>query len=317
MQVSGDSFESPDPTFMFCCLGPPGRDENHKTIPPFKEGASCIMKKKIQPPTLSPEYGLIDSHCHLDMEAGQDDIDDIIRSAEQCHVHTIITIGIDLASSRQAVELAHTYPGVYASVGIHPHSAEEGDDAVYQQLKELASSEKVVAYGEIGLDYAKQYAPVERQRLEFSRQLELAKDLDLPIIIHDREAHEDTLHIIKEQGPFPAGGVMHCFSGDMTFARQVLDLGLYISIPGIVTFKNASELQKVAREIPLERMLLETDGPFLTPAPFRGKRNRSEYLLYTAAMVAELRDISIDEVARQTSRNTRRLFSLPEQGDEQ
>ncbi|MCW5204025.1 TatD family hydrolase [Desulfobulbus sp. US1] len=275
------------------------------------------MKQTSQPPALSLGYGLIDSHCHLDMETSQDAIDDIIGSAKQCHVHTIITIGIDLASSQRAVELAHTYPGVYASVGIHPHSAEEGDDAVYQQLKELATSKKMVAYGEIGLDYAKQYAPVERQRLEFTRQLKIAKELELPIIIHDREAHEDTVHIIKEQGPFPASGVMHCFSGNMAFAHQVLDLGLYISIPGIVTFKNASDLQKVAREIPLNRMLLETDGPFLAPVPFRGKRNRPEYLLYTAAMVAELRGISIDEVARQTSRNTQQLFSLPDQGDEQ
>ncbi|RWX42782.1 TatD DNase family protein, partial [Candidatus Electrothrix marina] len=256
------------------------------------------MKKRTQPPALSSGYGLIDSHCHLDMETSQDDIDDIIRSAEQCRVHTIITIGIDLASSQRAVELAHTYPGVYASVGIHPHSAEEGDDAVYRQLRELAASAKVVAYGEIGLDYAKQYAPVECQRVEFSRQLELAKELELPVVIHDREAHEDTVQIIREQGSFPAGGVMHCFSGDTAFARQVLDLGLYISIPGIVTFKNALELQKVAQEIPLDRMLFETDGPFLTPAPFRGKRNRPEYLLYTAATVAELRGISIDEVAR-------------------
>ncbi|WP_446008557.1 TatD family hydrolase [Candidatus Electrothrix sp.] len=273
------------------------------------------MKKKIQPPALSPGYGLIDSHCHLDMENGQDDIDNLIDSARQCQVDTIITIGIDLASSQQAVELAHTYPGVYASVGIHPHSAEDGDDAVYQQLQELSTLEKVVAYGEIGLDYAKQYAPVERQRKEFARQLSLAKELDLPIIIHDRDAHEDTLHILKEQGPFPAGGVMHCFSGDMAFAHQVLDLGLFISIPGIVTFKNASDLQQVAQEIPLDHMLLETDGPFLTPVPFRGKRNRPEYLLYTAAKIAELREISIEEIARQTSLNTKKLFSLPAQGD--
>ncbi|WP_339135333.1 MAG: TatD family hydrolase [Candidatus Electrothrix sp. GW3-4] len=274
------------------------------------------MKKRTLPPALSPGYGLIDSHCHLDMEACQDDIEDIIRCAEQGQVHTIITIGIDLASSQRAVELADTYPGVYASVGIHPHDAEEGDDIVYQQLKELATSEKVVAYGEIGLDYAKQYAPVERQRLEFARQLALAKELDLPIIIHDREAHEDTVQIIREHGPFPAGGVMHCFSGDTAFAHQVLDLGLHISIPGIVTFNKASELQKVAQKIPLDRMLLETDAPFLTPAPFRGKPNRPEYLLYTAAKVATLRGISIDEVAQQTSQNTKQLFSLPDQEGE-
>jgi len=275
------------------------------------------MKKKIQMPTLSPGYGLIDSHCHLDMEACQDDIITLIDSAKKCQVDTIITIGIDLASSQRAVELAQIFPDVYASVGIHPHSAEDGDEAVYQQLQELAHSGKVVAYGEIGLDYAKQYAPIDRQRMEFTRQLELAKKLDLPIIIHDRDAHEDTLRIIREQGPFPAGGVMHCFSGDLAFAHQVLEQGLHISIPGIVTFKNAKDLQKVTQETPLDRMLLETDGPFLTPVPFRGKRNRPEYLLYTAAMVAELRGITIDEVAHQTSLNTRQLFSLPEQAGEQ
>lgn len=275
------------------------------------------MKKKIQIPTLSPGYSLIDSHCHLDMEASQEDISNLVASAKQCKVETIITIGIDLASSQRAVELANTYPGVYASIGIHPHSAEDGDDAVYQQLQELAHSDKVIAYGEIGLDYAKKYAPVERQRKEFARQLQLAQDIQLPIIIHDRDAHEDTIQILKEQGPFPAGGVMHCFSGDTSFALQVLDLGLYISIPGIVTFKNALELQKVTQEIPLDRMVLETDGPFLTPAPFRGKRNRPEYLLFTAAMVADLRGISIDDVAQQTSQNTKHLFSLPEQGGTQ
>lgn len=268
-------------------------------------------------PTLSPGHGLIDSHCHLDMEANQDDIITLIDSAKKRQVDTIITIGIDLASSQRAVELAHTFPDVYASVGIHPHSAEDGDDAVYQQLQELAASKKVVAYGEIGLDYSKKYAPVERQRSEFTRQLKLAKELKLPIIIHDRDAHDDTLRIIKEQGPFPAGGVMHCFSGDLAFAHQVLDQGLHISIPGIVTFKNAKDLQKVAQEIPLDRMLLETDGPFLTPAPFRGKRNRPEYLLYTAAMVAQLRDSTIDKVAHQTSLNTRQLFSLPKKNNEQ
>ena len=273
------------------------------------------MKKAAQPSTLSPGYTLIDSHCHLDMESCQDDIDNLIGSARQCQVDTIITIGIDLASSQRAVELAKHYPQVYASVGIHPHSAEDGSDAVYQQLQKLAAAKKVVAYGEIGLDYAKQYAPVERQRDEFARQLNLAKELNLPIIIHDRDAHEDTLHIIQEQGPFPAGGVMHCFSGNMSFAHQVLGLGLYISIPGIVTFKNAADLQKVAQEMPLDRMLLETDGPFLTPVPFRGKRNRPEYLLYTAAMVAELRGITIDQLAWQTSQNTKKLFSLPAQGD--
>jgi TatD DNase family protein len=273
--------------------------------------------KKMQLPKLTPGHCLIDSHCHLDMEAYQEDLEEIIHSARQHGISKIITIGIDLASSRRAVELANTYPSVYASVGIHPHSADEADEVVYQQLSELAAgSAKVVGYGEIGLDYAKKYATVDRQLREFARQLDLAKKLDLPIIIHDRDAHVDTVRLLQEKGPFEAGGVMHCFSSNTELARLVLELGLYISIPGIVTFKNAVDMQEVVREISLDRMLLETDGPFLAPVPWRGKRNLPDYLLHTAAMVADLKNISIDEVALRTKRNTRELFSLPEDGRE-
>lgn len=248
------------------------------------------------------------------MEDYQDDCNEIISSAACCGVRQIVTIGIDLASSRRAVELAASYPDVYASVGIHPHNAGEADRDVYEQLRELSASPKVVAYGEIGLDYAKKYAPMDIQQRAFAEQLELAKELNLPIIIHDREAHEDTLEMIRQKGPFPAGGVMHCFSGDTALASQLLDAGLYISIPGIVTFKNAAEMQQVVRETPLDRMLLETDGPFLAPVPYRGKRNLPEYLLYTAAAVAELKGIPLEEVARQTTANTRALCSLPDDG---
>jgi TatD DNase family protein len=245
------------------------------------------------------------------MDAYREDLAEIIKSATQCGVSRIITIGIDMVSSCRAVELASRYSGVFATVGIHPHSARDASDDVYQKLKTLAADPKVVGYGEIGLDYAKQYAPVEIQQQEFSRQLVLARELHLPVIIHDREAHEDTLALLHEKGPFPAGGVMHCFSGDLTFAHQMLEIDFYISIPGIVTFKNAKDLQQVVQEIPLERMLLETDGPFLAPVPWRGKVNRPDYLLYTAGKVAELKNISIEEVAEQTRLNTEKLFSLP------
>ena len=271
------------------------------------------MKKRPAPPVLAPDSRLIDSHCHLDMDAYQDELDEVIGSAYKCGVSRIITIGIDLTSSRKAVELAGRHPGVYATVGIHPHSAGEASTEVYRKLRKLTANPKVVGFGEIGLDYAKQYAPVDIQRREFSRQLELAEELNLPVIIHDREAHEDTLTLLREKGPLTAGGVMHCFSGDASFARQVLELGFYISIPGIVTFNNATDLQQVVREVPLERMLLETDGPFLAPTPWRGKTNRPDYLLYTAGRVAELKNISIDEVARQTMLNTVKLFSLPQE----
>jgi TatD DNase family protein len=271
------------------------------------------MKKRPAPPVLTSNSQLIDSHCHLDMAPYQNDLEQVLASAGKHGVNRIITIGIDLASSRKAVKLAERYAGVYATVGIHPHSAEEASPEVYQELRELASRPKVVAFGEIGLDYAKQYAPVEAQRREFARQLALAGELHLPVVIHDREAHQDTLALLRQTGPFRAGGVVHCFSGDVSLARQVLELGFYISIPGIVTFKNSTALQQVVKEVPLERLLLETDGPFLAPVPWRGKSNRPEYLLYTAARVAELKNISIDEVADQTMLNTIKLFSLPQE----
>ena len=269
------------------------------------------MKKRPAPPELPSDSRLIDTHCHLDMNAYQDDCDEIIDSAYRSGVSRVITIGIDLASSRKAVEMANRYAGVYATVGIHPHNAQEADSGVYRELKKLATQPKVVGFGEIGLDYAKQYAPVDIQRREFSRQLALAGELGLPVVIHDREAHEDTLVQLSEMRAVLTGGVMHCFSGDVSLAHQVLEIGLYISIPGIVTFKKATDLQEVVREVPLERMLLETDGPFLAPEPWRGKTNRPAYLLYTAAKVAELKNISIEEVAEKTTLNAETLFSIP------
>ena len=269
-----------------------------------------MKKTRPLPPPLPADCSLIDSHCHLDMDAYQEDLNAVLLNAAEAGISRIITIGIDLASSKRAVELAAAHPGLYATVGIHPHSAEEVSSQACQQLKSLAAMDRVVGYGEIGLDYAKQYAPVDIQRNGFSRQLELARQLDLPVVIHDREAHDDTLALLREKGPFPAGGVMHCFSGDVSLAEQVLALGFYISIPGIVTFKNATDLQQVVREIPLERMLLETDGPFLAPVPWRGKRNQPGHLLYTAAKVAALRNIPLAEVADQTRRNTEQLFNL-------
>lgn len=267
--------------------------------------------KPFPQPELAPGHSLTDTHCHLDMADYQDDLDKVIDSARKCGVTRIITIGIDLASSRRAVELAAQYDGVCASIGIHPHDAAEADEEVFHQLAELAALPKVVGFGEIGLDYAKKYAPVEVQLAAFARQLDLVNGLNLPVIIHDRDAHDDTLRLLREKGPLPRGGVMHCFSGDAELARQVLELGLYISIPGIVTFPNAAIMRQAVQEVPLDRLLLETDGPFLSPLPFRGRRNLPEYLLHTAAAVAELKGISLDELARQTTHNAEKLFSLP------
>ncbi len=268
------------------------------------------MKKNFPLPELSPESSLIDTHCHLDMADYKADLDQVIAEARRCGVSRIITIGIDLASSRRAVELAQCYEGVYAAVGIHPHDADAADEAVLSQIVKLAAAPKVVGFGEIGLDYAKKYSPKDVQLRVFARQLELAKELRLPLIIHDRDAHDDTLRLLRDKGPFPQGGVMHCFSGDAALARQVLDLGFHVSIPGIVTFPNAALMREAVQEVPLDRLLLETDGPFLAPVPFRGKRNLPQYLLHTAAAVAELKGVSLDEIAQQTTRNADKLFAL-------
>lgn len=262
---------------------------------------------------LSP---LIDTHCHLDMIEHDGDLPEVLTRARAAGVERIITIGIDLTSSRRAVDLARTHAELAATIGIHPHHAGECDEAGYDALCRLArsASSQVVGYGEIGLDYAKPYAPPLVQREHFARQLCLARDLDLPVVIHDRDAHADCLAMLRE-ADLPAGGVMHCFSGDLAFARVVLDLGLFISIPGIVTFKNAAQLHEVARTIPLERMLLETDGPFLAPVPRRGKRNEPALLPHIARAVAALRNEPPEDIARATTSNARRLFRLPEQRD--
>ncbi len=272
------------------------------------------MKKKTTPPPPPPLPAgteLIDSHCHLDMDAYGEELEGVLARARAAGVGRVITIGIDPASSGQAIRLAEKYPQVHATVGIHPHDAAGAGEREFSELAELAAHPRVVGYGEIGLDYAKRYSPPDVQRKVFARQLAMARELDLPVIIHDREAHGDTMRLLREASPLVAGGVMHCFSGDIELARQVIDLGLYISIPGIVTFRNADALQEVAREIPLERIILETDGPFLAPVPFRGKRNEPAYLVYTAARVAELRRIPLAEVACRTTENTMALFRLP------
>ena len=172
----------------------------------------------------------------------------------------------------------------------------------------------MVAIGEIGLDYVKQYAPPEVQRRAFADQLNLARDLALPVVIHDREAHADCLDLLSKAGPLPRGGVMHCFSGDSRLALEVIDLGLLVSIPGVVTFNNAADLREVVRATDLDHLLLETDGPFLAPVPRRGKRNEPKLLLYTAQVVADLKQVSLAEVARATTANAVRLFRLPAEG---
>lgn len=252
----------------------------------------------------------IDTHCHLDMEDYRQDLDSVLARATKSGVKTIITIGIDVPSSIKAVRLAESYSQVYAAVGIHPHDVANAAEDDFHTLARLAKHDKVIGYGEIGLDYARQYSPEDLQQKVFSRQLELAKELDLPVIIHDRDAHADTLRLLQKHAPFPSGGVMHCFSGDEAFANRLIELGFFISIPGIVTFKNAHFLHQVVATLPFQSMLIETDGPFLAPVPYRGKRNEPSYILHTAERIAQLAGVPLDEVAAATTKNAQTLFKL-------
>jgi TatD DNase family protein len=268
-------------------------------------------KSKKQPlPELSSGIEIIDTHCHLDMLATDKELETVIQSATAVGVKQIITVGIDLQSSQKAVKYAEQYPGVFATIGIHPHNVALITDSSIEQLIKLADHPKVIAYGEIGLDFVKLYAPKKVQLEQFERQAEVAKNLNLPLIIHDREAHDDILTILKNGLPFPAGGVMHCFSGNLHYAKKILDLGFYLSIPGVVTFNKAADLQEVARKIPLEALLLETDAPFLAPVPMRGSKNKPDYLLYTAQKIAELQKTTLDKVARITTENAAKLFLI-------
>ncbi len=255
---------------------------------------------------------LIDSHAHLAMYPAGMERDYVIRNAENAGVTTILTIGTQLEDSRINLEIAQQYPHVLATVGVHPHDVKDTDPETYlEELRILAAEHsQVIALGEIGLDFYRNISLPEMQRRFFRQQLELALELHLPVIIHDRDAHQDVLDIIEAVDMSAVGGIFHCFSGDLTMAERVRELGFLVSIAGPLTFKNAGHLPEIAVKMPLETLLIETDCPFLTPVPFRGKRNEPAYVKYTAEKVAELRGISVEEVAEQTSQNFAALFGL-------
>jgi TatD DNase family protein len=267
-------------------------------------------EKKIITPELGSGRRLIDTHCHLDSDPYLNDLEAVLSRAAVAGVSRIVTVGVDLESSHRAVSLADGHPGISAAVGVHPHHAGSCGAEDLAELETLTRQPKVVALGEIGLDLHYDYSSFDQQLECFSRQLALARSLHLPVIIHDREAHLEVLEILQKVGPLPAGGVMHCFSGDTVLAEAVMDLGYYISIPGVVTFSKAKMLQDAVRQVPLDRLLLETDGPYLAPEPRRGRRNEPSLLLFTAARVAELKEVSLDDLAEVTSANAVRLFGL-------
>lgn len=253
----------------------------------------------------------VDTHVHLDIPPLSEDQTGAISRAEKAGVCQIITIGTDLASSKKSLELAEQFPQVYAAVGIHPHDAKGASDEVVKELLELAGISNVVAWGEIGLDFVKEYSPRDIQRKVFRKQIQMAGQVDLPIIIHDRDAHIETVEILSEEAAGNLRGVMHCFSGDVEVAKKVLDLGLFISITGVVTFPKAEVVKEVVRYVPLERLLIETDSPFLSPVPYRGKPNEPARVVHVAEEIARIKKVPLEEIAQCTSANARDLFRLP------
>ena len=252
---------------------------------------------------------LFDSHAHIDDKRFNDDRAEVIARAEANGVTGIINAGADMFSSARAVELAEQYPHIYAAVGIHPHDAKNAREADYAQLALWAARPKTIAIGEIGLDYHYDFSPREEQQAVFVRQLDLARQLAKPVILHDRESHADIMATMKKEGK-GLGGVFHCFSGSMEMAREVLRLGFYISVAGPVTFANAHKLLDIVREVPLDRLLVETDSPYLTPHPHRGKRNEPAYVRLVAEKIAELRGIDLETLAAATTENVKRLFHI-------
>lgn len=259
---------------------------------------------------------LIDSHCHIDGEAFDADRDEVVQRALEAGVVAMLNVGTGDPHSddlRKAVAVAEKYENVFASVGVHPHDAKLYDDGAEEHLIGLARSEKVIAWGEIGLDYYYDHSPRDVQRDVFRRQIRKAKELGLPIIVHSRDADEETVEVLRQE--FGAGddlrpGIMHCFGGTAEMAEKLLPLGFLISFAGNVTFKKAENLREAAKVVPLDRLLVETDCPFLTPVPFRGKRNEPGYVIHTARFLADLFGVEFDTLAKQTTDNFLNFFDL-------
>ncbi len=251
---------------------------------------------------------LVDSHAHLEDEKYDKDREEVIEECKK-DLTFLINVGSNLLTSKQSIELAHNYDFIYASVGIHPHDAQKEFDKV-EEIERLALQEKVVAIGEIGLDYYYNDPPKEFQKEVFIKQIRLAKKLNLPIIIHDRDAHGDILDILKQEWTKDLRGVFHSYSGSVEMAFQAIEMNFYISLGGPVTFKNAKKPKEVVKAVPIEKLLIETDSPYLTPEPYRGKRNTPVYVKFVAEKIAELREMSYEEVCRITAENAIKLFDI-------
>ena len=271
------------------------------------------MNKKNNP----SQAELFDTHAHLGFKQLKKNIADVIERAEKAGVTRIVSIGAgdDIEGNDMALEVARAHENVWATVGVHPHDASLVDDRVLEYLAELSNDAKVVAWGEIGLDFYRDHSPRDTQKKVFWDQLKLARELDLPVIIHDRDAHTETMDTLKRffrtvpKSSSPVG-IMHCFSGDAAMAREIIDLDFIISIPGVVTFRNARKLVEVVKETPIEKMVIETDCPFLTPEPHRGKKNEPAYVRFVAEKIAEIKDLAFEDVARITTANAMDVYRL-------
>jgi len=253
---------------------------------------------------------LFDTHAHYDDERFDEDRHQLIESLNAKGVGYVVNIAADMESAKKSIELAEKYSFIYAAVGVHPHSADEVNEKNLEILAEYARNSKVKAIGEIGLDYYYDNSPRDIQKRAFNMQLELASMLKLPVIIHDRDAHEDSMNIIKEKRASLSYGVFHCFSGSVEMAKELIEMDFYISVGGPLTFKNSRKLPDVVRYVPLDRLLIETDCPYLAPEPHRGKRNDSGYMYLVAQKIAEIKGLSFDEVAAATTDNAKKFFGI-------
>ena len=259
---------------------------------------------------------LIDTHCHIQTEKFDDDRDEVLSRARDAGVETLIVVGGagDLSTNDLAVRLAEAHPGLYATVGMHPHDAKDVGAEDMDRLRGLAGHPKVVAIGETGLDFHYDHSPRDVQREMFERFVALAMETRLPIVVHNRESDREVAETLRERGGGRLEGVIHCFTSDAAAARTFLDLGFYLSFSGIVTFRNAEALRDIARWVPLDRLLIETDSPFLAPVPKRGRRNEPAYVRFVAETLAEVRGVAVDDIAGAVSDNARTLFRLPAAG---
>lgn len=253
---------------------------------------------------------LIDTHAHLDDEKFDFDREEVISNAKKSGISTIINVGYNEKTIRSTLDLVDKYDFIYGAIGWHPNHAHEMNEEDFFWIEELTKHPKIIAIGEIGLDYYWDYAPKDIQKEVFIKQIQLAKRIRLPIIVHDREAHQDILEILKKENASEIGGIMHSFSGSTDMATECINMGFYLSFSGPVTFKNAKKPIEVINGVPLDRILVETDSPYLTPEPFRGKRNEPANVQLIANKIAEIKEVEIDELKRITTNNAKRIFKL-------